>query len=225
MCIEICKKNGKIWNGKDCVSTIGGCGSTQYGCCPDGKTAKKDFTGYNCYKPPSDKPIEGRFKAWIDRGGKTSFEAKTTIPPTKSGVQQTSHVSDRVSAHEKQFHPQNNNSSKQTDLKGTSLEKVSSEVNKNGWCIPQKNKQGQILSWIAKSTNTPGWSKTDKCLTIDGKEIIFGTGSCLQGQSKDECNLGLVKLQKDKYWHTHPVLLRKVKETGPAPTQLGSKYV
>ena len=70
-----------------------------------------------------------------------------------------------------------------------------------------------------------GWSKTDKCLTMDGKEIIFGTGSCLQGQTEDECNLGLVKLQKDKYWHTHPVLLRKVKESGPKATPLGSKYV
>ena len=69
--------------------------------------------------------------------------------------------------------------------------------------------------------NTPGWSKTDKCLTIEGKEIIFGTGSCLQGQTEDECNLGLVKLQKDKYWHTHPVLLRKIKEKRSYPNSIG----
>ena len=220
-CRETCQKEGKVWNGRYCAAKIGGCEGTEFGCCPDGKTAKKDLTGFNCHGPPSGKPIEGRFKAWIDNGGKSSFEAKTIAPPTTSSVQD---IEKRLSAHEKHFHAENH-SSKQSDLKGTSLKKVKSEVNKTGWCIPQKNKQGKILSWIAKPTNTPGWSKTDKCLTIDGKQIIFGTGSCLQGQTEDECNLGLVKLDKDKYWHTHPVLLRKVKESGPMGTPLGSKYV
>jgi hypothetical protein len=166
-------------------------------------------------------------KAWIDGQGGSSFEANTTEPPNAGvvpGTHMAPDITSLLAAHEKQFHP-SNNSSKQSDLKGTSLKKVNSEVNKNGWCIPQKNTQGKILSWIAKPINTPGWSKTDKCLTIEGKEIIFGTGSCLQGQTEDECNLGLVKLQKDKYWHTHPVLLRKIKENGPTPTPLGSKYV
>jgi len=27
---------------------VGGCGSTQYGCCPDGVTAKADAAGSNC---------------------------------------------------------------------------------------------------------------------------------------------------------------------------------
>lgn len=27
---------------------VGGCGGTEYGCCPDGKTAKIDFAGTNC---------------------------------------------------------------------------------------------------------------------------------------------------------------------------------
>ena len=222
-CRETCQKEGKVWNGRYCAAKMGGCEGTEFGCCPDGKTAKKDLTGFNCHGPPSGKPIEGRFKAWIDNGGKSSFEANTIVPPS-STTSSAQDIEKRLSAHEKHFHAENH-SSKQSDLKGTSLKKVKSEVNKNGWCIPQKNKQGKILSWIAKPTNTPGWSKTDKCLTMDGKQIIFGTGSCLQGQTEDECNLGLVKLDKDKYWHTHPVLLRKVKESGPMGTPLGSKYV
>ena len=225
-CKETCKKNKKYWDGENCIEQLGGCEGTEYGCCPDGKTAKKDLTGFNCRGTPSGKPIEGRFKAWIDQNSGTSFEVSTIKPPQVSGAPPNTaqNPSDLLRTHEKQFHAENH-SSKQYDLKGTSLKKVNSEVNKNGWCIPQKNTQGKIISWIAKPNNTQGWSKTDKCLTMDGKEIIFGTGSCLQGQTEDECNLGLVKLQKDKYWHTHPVLLRKVKESGPKATPLGSKYV
>ena len=219
-CKETCKKNNKTWDGKNCVDEpmIGGCKSTQYGCCPDGKTYKKDSTGSNCGGSPSGKTIEGRFKAWIDHKSGNSFEVSTIEPPRESKMPNL------FSAHEKHFRAENN-SSKQSDLKGTSLKKVNYDTNKTGWCIPQKNTQGKIISWIAKPNKNPGWSKTDKCLTMDGKEIIFGTGGCLQGQTEDECNLGLVRLQKDKYWHTHPVLLRKVKESGPTPTPLGSKYV
>ena len=33
------------------MSMVGGCGSTRYGCCPDGKTGKSDEAGSNCAIP------------------------------------------------------------------------------------------------------------------------------------------------------------------------------
>ena len=35
---------------------VGGCAGTQFGCCLDGKTAKQDFEGSNCY---GAKPVIG----------------------------------------------------------------------------------------------------------------------------------------------------------------------
>jgi hypothetical protein len=39
---------------KDSTDEVGGCKSTQYGCCPDRKTAKTDSSGSNCPIPCKD---------------------------------------------------------------------------------------------------------------------------------------------------------------------------
>ena len=100
-------------------------------------------------------------------------------------------------------------STKKPSLKKTSLKVL--ENSPLGWCKPYGNGK-----WFIQT-------KENKCITqMGGKafEVDKNEGRCIQNNTMDDCKLTLQNLEKDIYWHKHPLLMSNKKVMGiPASTK------
>ena len=74
-----------------------------------------------------------------------------------------------------------------------------------GWCKPYGNGK-----WFIQT-------KENKCITqMGGKafEVDKNEGKCIQNKTMDDCKLTLQNLEKDIYWHKHPLLMSNKKVMG-----------
>ena len=137
--------------------------------------------------------------------------------------QQGKDVQEVVKFHEASFHAQNGKKITGGKLSGENLKGIAYKTRNMAWCIPHKNKKGQVISWIAKPNRQMGWDSRDQCLTMKGGKpvkIPYGSGKCIKGNTQQECKIALKNLAKDAYWHTHPVLMERVKQKGPSATPM-----
>jgi chemotaxis protein histidine kinase CheA len=136
---------------------------------------------------------------------------------------QTKDIQEVIKFHEASFHAQNGKKITGGKLSGGNLKGIAYKTNNMAWCIPHKNKKGKVISWIAKPNKQMGWDSRDQCLTMKGGKPIkipYGSGKCIKGNTEEECKIALKNMAKDAYWHTHPVLMQKVKQGGPKPTAM-----
>lgn len=139
------------------------------------------------------------------------------------GQAQIKDVQEVIKFHEASFHAQNGKKIRGGNLTGENLKGIAYKTSNMAWCIPHKNKKGQVISWIAKPNKQMGWDSRDQCLTMKGGKpvkIPYGSGKCIKGNTEQECKIALKNLAKDAYWHTHPVLMEKAKQKGPSATAM-----